>query len=154
MNNNLIKFDDVEGKVYEIDDWKSNQAPYLKNHFSERLKEIKKEYDSLLNELNWNKVVYESNILFEPVVGREYYLYKNKGKCRLGISLPKAIIQRAHDRNRLRRIIRNSFDDLKNESVDLVFLLTKNLDQSIKNDAIIVRDQLLKDSKTILLDKN
>ena len=48
MNNKLIKFDDVEGKVYEIDDWKSNQAPYLKNHFSERLKEIKKEYDSLL----------------------------------------------------------------------------------------------------------
>ena len=76
------------------------------------------------------------------------------GKCRLGISLPKAIVQRAHDRNRLRRIIRNSFDDLKNESVDLVFLLTKNLDQSIKNDAIIVREQLLKDSKTILLDKN
>jgi len=67
--------------------------------------------------------------------------------------LPKASVQRAHDRNRLRRIIRNSFDDLKNESVDVVFLLAKNLDQSIKNDAIIVREQLLKDSKTILLDK-
>ena len=68
--------------------------------------------------------------------------------------MPKSKVQCAHDRNRLRRIIRNSFDELKNESVDLVFLLTKNLDQSIKNDAIIVRDQLLKDSKTILLDKN
>ena len=63
-------------------------------------------------------------------------------------------MQSAQDRNRLRRIIRNSFDELKNESLDLVFLLAKNLDQSIKNDAIIVRDQLLKDSKTILLDKN
>ncbi len=68
--------------------------------------------------------------------------------------MPKSKIQRAHDRNRLRRIIRNSFNDLKSESVDLVFLLAKNLDQSIKNDAIIVRDQLLKDSKKILLDKN
>ena len=68
--------------------------------------------------------------------------------------MPKAKVQRAHDRNRLRRIIRNSFDDLKNESVDLILLLAKNLDQSIKNDAIIVREQLLKDSKTILLDKN
>ncbi len=67
--------------------------------------------------------------------------------------MPKAKIQRAHDRNRLRRIIRNSFNDLKSESVDLVFLLAKNLDKSIKNDAIIVRDQLLKDSKKILLDK-
>ena len=67
--------------------------------------------------------------------------------------MPKAKVQNAHDRNRLRRIIRNSFNDLRNESVDLVFLLAKNLDQSIKNDAIIVRDRLLKDSKTILLDK-
>ena len=67
--------------------------------------------------------------------------------------MPKSKIQRAHDRNRLRRIIRNSFNDLKSESVDLVFLLAKNLDKSIKNDAIIVRDQLLKDSKKILLDK-
>ena len=44
--------------------------------------------------------------------------------------MPKSKVQSAHDRNRLRRIIRNSFDELKNESVDLVFLLAKNLDQS------------------------
>ena len=108
-------------------------------------------------------MITSSNINFDEVIASGklirssyyslYYLYKNKGKCRLGISLPKAKIQRAHDRNRLRRIIRNSFNDLKSESVDLVFLLAKNLDKSIKNDAIIVRDQLLKDSKKILLDK-
>tara|TARA_B100001173_G_C15710577_1_gene430048 strand:+ start:142 stop:513 length:372 start_codon:yes stop_codon:yes gene_type:complete len=78
MNNKLIKFDDIEGKVYEIDDWKAIQAPTLKNHFRERLKEIKKQYDVLLNEVNWNKIIYNSNILFEPVVGKVYHLYKNK----------------------------------------------------------------------------
>tara|TARA_B100001175_G_C19427386_1_gene599334 strand:- start:731 stop:1102 length:372 start_codon:yes stop_codon:yes gene_type:complete len=78
MNNKIIKFDDIEGKVYEIDDWKAIQAPTLKNHFTERLKEIKKQYDVLLNEVNWNKIIYNSNILFEPVVGKVYHLYKNK----------------------------------------------------------------------------
>lgn len=78
MNNKIIKFDDIEGKVYEIDDWKSVQAPTLKNHFTERLKEIKNNYDILLNEVKWNKIIYDSNILFEPVVGRTYYLYRNK----------------------------------------------------------------------------
>ena len=80
-------------------------------------------------------------------------LYKKDGKCRLGISLPKAKVQRAHDRNRLRRIIRNSFDDLGKRKCRPCVSVSKELDQSIKNDAIIVREQLLKDSKTILLDK-
>ena len=78
---------------------------------------------------------------------------KETGKCRLGISIPKSKLQKAHERNRLRRVIKNSVGALKNESIDVVFLLRKNLDQSSKNDAIIVREQLLKDSKTILLDK-
>ena len=103
--------------------------------------------------INFDEVI-ESGKLIRSSYYSLYYLYKKHGKCRLGISLPKAIVQHAHDRNRLRRTIRNCFDDLKNESVDLVFLLAKNLDQSIKNDAIIVRDQLHKDTKTILLDKH
>ncbi len=103
--------------------------------------------------INFDEVI-ESGKLIRTTYYNLYYLYKKDGKSRLGISLPKTKVQHAHDRNRLRRIVRNSFDDLKNESVDLVFLLAKNLDQSIKNDAIIVREQLLKDSKTILLDKN
>ena len=41
---------------------------------------------------------------------------------------------------------------LKNENIDIVFLLKKNLDQYSINDDIIVRKHLLKDIKTILLD--
>jgi len=78
---------------------------------------------------------------------------KETGKCRVGISIPKSKLQKAHERNRLKRLIRNSMIVLKNESVDVVFLLRKNLDQSAKNDAIIVRDLLLKDANTILLTK-
>ena len=42
--------------------------------------------------------------------------------------------------------------ELKNESIDVVFLLKKNLGQYSINDDIIVRDHLLKHTKTILLD--
>ena len=41
---------------------------------------------------------------------------------------------------------------LKNENIDIVFLLKKNLDQYSTNDDMIVRKHLLKDIKTILLD--
>ena len=41
---------------------------------------------------------------------------------------------------------------LKNENIDIVLLLKKNLDQYSINDDMIVRKHLLKDIKTILLD--
>ena len=41
---------------------------------------------------------------------------------------------------------------IKNENIDIVFLLKKNLDQYSINDDMIVRKHLLKDIKTILLD--
>ena len=81
-----------------------------------------------------------------------YYSQNANKKCRLGISLPKAVIPKAHDRNRLKRLIRHTASELKNESIDVVFLLKKNLAQYTINDDMIVRDRLLKDIKTILLD--
>jgi len=41
---------------------------------------------------------------------------------------------------------------LKSQTIDIVFLLKKNLDQYSINDDMIVRKHLLKDIKTILLD--
>ena len=68
--------------------------------------------------------------------------------------MPKAAISKAHDRNRLKRVIRNSMDSLKKEKLDLVFLLKKNRGQYSKNDDMIVREHLIRDSKTILLKKD
>ena len=45
-------------------------------------------------------------------------------------------------------------DPLKKEKLDLVFLLKKNRGQHSKNDDIIIRDRLIRDSKTILLKKD
>jgi len=84
---------------------------------------------------------------------RLYYLYKSSGVSRLGISIPKSTIKKAHERNRLKRVVKNTMEALKGERVDIVFLLKKNLDQYSRNDDIIVREQLLRDTKIILINK-
>ena len=38
IDNKIIKIDDVEGKVYELDNWKPEQATQVKKHFTERFK--------------------------------------------------------------------------------------------------------------------
>jgi hypothetical protein len=51
------------------------------NHeFKDRFERLRKEYESLLEEYEWNKVIYESDLRFEPVVGEIYHLYNSDGK--------------------------------------------------------------------------
>ena len=38
MSDKIIKIDDVEGKVYELDNWKPEQATQVKNHLQRDLK--------------------------------------------------------------------------------------------------------------------
>mgnify|MGYP000158962671 FL=1 len=76
INNKIIKIDDVEGAVYEIDEWKPSQSTQVKKHFTERFKELKEAYDKLIQDFNWNKVIFESEMLFTPVMGKTYYLFQ------------------------------------------------------------------------------
>ena len=78
INNKIIKIDDVEGAVYEIDEWKPAQSTQVKKHFTERFKELKEAYDKLIEDFNWNKVIFESEMLFTPVMGKTYYLFQRK----------------------------------------------------------------------------
>lgn len=79
-----------------------------------------------------------------------FYLYKTNGVCRLGVSIPKTKIPHASKRNRLKRVIRNAMNTLRNHNIDIVIVLKKNLHQYTKNDDIIVRELILKDTTTIL----
>ena len=73
----LIKIDDIEGKVYEIDNWKPSRTPTVQKYFSEKYNEIEREYKKLCDELKWNKIIYQCEIMFTPVIGKEYYLYQD-----------------------------------------------------------------------------
>tara|TARA_A100001011_G_scaffold400458_1_gene515145 strand:+ start:1965 stop:2321 length:357 start_codon:yes stop_codon:yes gene_type:complete len=76
--NKIVKFDDVEGKVYELDDWKPEQGNQVKKYFNEKFKELRQNYNELIKDFNWNKIIFESEIMFVPVIGKIYYLYEKK----------------------------------------------------------------------------
>lgn len=47
-------------------------------YFNSRLNELKREYESLIDEYQNTKLVYESEYNFQPIVGETYHLYEKK----------------------------------------------------------------------------
>lgn len=87
--NKIIKIDDIEGKVYELENWKPDQATQVKSYFSEKFKELKNNYEELIKEFNWNQIIFESEMMFKPVIGKLYYLYEKKnGKMFMSLISP------------------------------------------------------------------
>lgn len=63
-----INIEDVKG-------WKSNQANKANKQFRTKYEELKNEYRKLIDEVNWNELVYSSNYSFIPTIGEIYHLY-------------------------------------------------------------------------------
>ncbi len=63
-----INIEDVKG-------WKSNQANKANKQFRTKYEELKNEYRKLIDEVNWNELVYSSNYSFIPNIGEIYHLY-------------------------------------------------------------------------------
>lgn len=47
----------------------------VNREFKDRFDKIRQEYELLIEEYEWNKIIYESELKFEPVVGEIYHLY-------------------------------------------------------------------------------
>ena len=67
--NGMIKFDGASWKKQGIDE--------VQKEFNDRFDDIKKKFDELQEEFYWNKIIYESKIRFEPIIGQTYHLYEN-----------------------------------------------------------------------------
>lgn len=73
--------------VLEFDvSWKKSGNIEVQKEFDERFDEIKKKFEELQEEYYWNNLVYESEIKFNPVVGKVYHLY-DKGNGHRFLSL-------------------------------------------------------------------
>lgn len=68
-----IKTDDIAG-------WKGEQAIKTNQFFHARYEEIKEEYKQLIEQYEWNKLVYQSKYNFVPVKGHTYYLYQKENQ--------------------------------------------------------------------------
>ena len=69
----VIKPDDIVG-------WKAEQAIKTNHFFNTRYQEIKEEYRKLIEQYEWNELVYKSNYSFVPIKGHTYYLYQKNNK--------------------------------------------------------------------------
>lgn len=82
MIDKIIKIDDIEGKVYELENWKPSNANQVKKYFTEKANELKHDYQKLFNEFNINKIIFDSKMNFKPVIGKTYHLYEKDNSHR------------------------------------------------------------------------
>lgn len=67
-------------------------VPYVrnvKNEFDQRYDDIKKQYDKLIDEVYWNNIIYNIKLKFQPVIGYNYYLYKEDDEYSISIIGPQ-----------------------------------------------------------------
>jgi len=72
-------------------------------------------------DIDFNKVV-SSKPTSKDRTFLAYSVKNNKGICRLGISVPKANIKNATERNKVKRAIRHQLVDLKEAPIDIVMV--------------------------------
>lgn len=63
-----IKLEDVGG-------WKQMQAGVANKQFKTKYEELVEEFKKLVDEVNWNELVYQSSYSFIPVMNEIYHLY-------------------------------------------------------------------------------
>lgn len=70
----------VGAPVIRVDDivsWKSRGITNVNKEFANKFDELKLQYENLIQEFEWNELVYSSKFSFEPVVGEIYHLYRD-----------------------------------------------------------------------------
>lgn len=72
----------------DLTSFKSRGVSQVERDLQQKLVEIREEYITAITHFNWNKLAYEADINFEPVVGQEYYLYRARGRNLLSMISP------------------------------------------------------------------
>ncbi len=69
--------------------WKNRSINKLNHKVQTRYQEIKEQYEQLMKEFEYNKLIYDAKFTFEPVIGNIYHLYKrDNGETFLSIIAP------------------------------------------------------------------
>ena len=71
----------VGAPVIKVDDlvsWKSRGINNVNKEFEQKFNELKVQYQTLIEEFEWNELVYSAKFSFEPVIGEIYHLYRSE----------------------------------------------------------------------------
>jgi hypothetical protein len=69
VNSPVIRVDDVVS-------WKSRGIDNVNKELGNKFNELKMQYQALMEEYEWNELVYHAKFSFEPVIGETYHLYR------------------------------------------------------------------------------
>ena len=73
----------------DLTSYKNEKVIKTNDYFISRYEEIKEEYKKLIQEYEWNKLVYNSEFRFEPIKGQTYHFYqKENGDLFLSLIAP------------------------------------------------------------------
>lgn len=72
----------------DLTSFKSRGISQVERDLRQKLEEIRELYLQTIDHYNWNKLVYEAEIQFEPITGGVYYLYEMGGRRMLSMIAP------------------------------------------------------------------
>ena len=78
----------------DLSSFKSRGISQVERDLQQKLIEMRAEYIATIEHFNWNKIVYESDINFEPITGETYHLYEIRGKNVLSMIEPDQLSHR------------------------------------------------------------
>jgi len=61
---------------HSLGGWKIGAVHTANKHYQERFDKLKKEFEELAEDFKWNEIIFNAEMRFKPVIGKEYYLYK------------------------------------------------------------------------------
>ena len=62
-------------RTEDIDGWKQRGVNKVNKQLSTKFEELKEEYKKLVEEFQWNELVYTAKFNYEPVIGETYHLF-------------------------------------------------------------------------------
>ena len=66
-------------KANDVSTWRQSKVNEVNAQFKAKYEELKAEAEKLINEYNWNELIYSKvQYNFQPIVGKVYHLYARK----------------------------------------------------------------------------
>ncbi len=62
----------------DVTSWKNTNIISANNQFKARYEAMQKEYQKMMEEFEYNNLIYKAKFSFEPIVGKTYHLYRAK----------------------------------------------------------------------------
>ena len=73
----------------DVTSWKNTNIVSANNQFKAKYEAIQEEYKQMMQEFEYNSLVYNAKFNFEPIVGKVYHLYRSKDETTfLSLILP------------------------------------------------------------------